>query len=133
VLGGFPQPLNSMLTQDEVMAVEPWPAPRPRALLYLSGEGKGTLRVRTLSTEGHPGEGARHAVELHVSDSGPGIPEGIQESLFVPFVTTKERGTGLGLAISQRLVHAAGGSISAKSSPEAGATFVVRLPAVDEV
>jgi hypothetical protein len=37
VLGGFPQPLNSMLTQDEVMAVEPWPAPRPRALLYLSG------------------------------------------------------------------------------------------------
>jgi uncharacterized protein with NAD-binding domain and iron-sulfur cluster len=37
VLGGFPQPLNSMLTQDEVMAIEPWPAPRPRALLYLSG------------------------------------------------------------------------------------------------
>lgn len=95
-------------------------------------EGRGKLRVRTVSSEAHPGEGARRVVELHVMDSGPGIPEGIQRSLFVPFVTTKERGTGLGLAISQRLVHAAGGSISAKSSPEAGATFVVRLPAVDE-
>jgi len=37
VLGGFPQPLNSMLSQDEVLSLEPWPAPRPRSLLYLSG------------------------------------------------------------------------------------------------
>jgi uncharacterized protein with NAD-binding domain and iron-sulfur cluster len=37
VLGGYPQPLNSMLTQDEILAIEPWPSPRPRGLLYLSG------------------------------------------------------------------------------------------------
>jgi hypothetical protein len=37
VLGGFPQPLNSMLTEDEILAIEPWPVPRPRSLLYLSG------------------------------------------------------------------------------------------------
>lgn len=37
VLGGYPQPLNSMLTQDEILALEPWPSPRPRGLLYLSG------------------------------------------------------------------------------------------------
>lgn len=94
-------------------------------------EGRGRLRIRTVSAAAQPGEGARRVVELHVTDSGPGIPEGIQRSLFVPFVTTKERGTGLGLAISQRLVHGAGGTITARSSPHAGATFVVRLPAVD--
>ncbi|GAB4207434.1 MAG: hypothetical protein OHK0013_25070 [Sandaracinaceae bacterium] len=37
VLGGYPQPLNSMLTQDEILAIETWPIPRPRGLLYLSG------------------------------------------------------------------------------------------------
>ncbi len=94
-------------------------------------EGQGTLKVRTVTASGHPGEGAQKVVELHVTDSGPGIPETIRRSLFLPFVTTKERGTGLGLAISQRLIHAAGGTISARSTDE-GATFVARLPAVED-
>jgi nitrogen-specific signal transduction histidine kinase len=93
-------------------------------------EGKGRLAMRTRVVPGQTGEGARRAVEVQVQDTGPGIPERIQRSLFVPFVTTKERGTGLGLAISQRIVMAAGGTITARSTP-GGATFVVRLPAAD--
>ncbi len=38
VLGGFPQPLNSMHLRDPALAVEQWPSPDPpRGLLYLSG------------------------------------------------------------------------------------------------
>lgn len=92
-------------------------------------EGKGRLVMRTRLVPGQAGEG-RRAVEVHVQDTGPGIPERIQRSLFVPFVTTKERGTGLGLAISQRIIMAAGGTITARSTP-GGATFVVRLPAAE--
>jgi signal transduction histidine kinase len=91
-------------------------------------EGKGKLVVRTLARAS--GRGA--AVEIHVIDNGPGIPEKIRANLFVPFVTTKERGTGLGLAISQRIVTAASGVIEARSTPGRGTTFVVRLPAVGD-
>ncbi len=37
VLGGFPQPLNSMHVRDPFLGIESWPAPAPKGLLYLSG------------------------------------------------------------------------------------------------
>jgi two-component system sensor histidine kinase HydH len=94
-------------------------------------EGKGRLVVRTLTrgTRGAGDAAVARWVEIHVVDTGPGIPATIRENLFVPFVTTKERGTGLGLAISQRIVSAAGGMIEVRSSATRGTTFVVRLPA----
>ncbi len=69
-------------------------------------------------------------VEVHVSDSGPGIPTDQQQHIFVPFFTTKQKGTGLGLAICQRIVKNHGGSISVQSRPGEGCTFVTRLPAL---
>ncbi|WP_224366695.1 sensor histidine kinase [Hyalangium versicolor] len=69
-------------------------------------------------------------VEVHVSDTGPGIPLEQQEHIFVPFFTTKEKGTGLGLAICQRIVKNHGGSISVHSRPTEGCSFVIRLPAL---
>lgn len=47
VLGGFPQPLNSMLTDESILAIEPWPAPRPRGLLYMSGPFGGGWSVNS--------------------------------------------------------------------------------------
>jgi signal transduction histidine kinase len=91
-------------------------------------EGQGRVDVRTRSVQ----RDAQSWVEVHVADTGPGIPPRVLKNLFVPFVTTKDRGTGLGLAISQRIVNAAGGHIEARSSAGIGTTFVVRLPAVDE-
>ncbi|MBQ3934109.1 MAG: hypothetical protein II726_02845, partial [Elusimicrobiaceae bacterium] len=40
---------------------------------------------------------------LSVTDSGPGIPEELQEQIFTPFFTTKARGTGLGLAVVRKV------------------------------
>jgi signal transduction histidine kinase len=68
-------------------------------------------------------------VELHVTDTGPGIPQEQQPHVFVPFYTTKQKGTGLGLAISQRIVKNHGGTLSVRSKPGEGATFIIRLPA----
>ncbi|UJR80890.1 ATP-binding protein [Sandaracinus amylolyticus] len=88
-------------------------------------EGHGRLEVRTRGVS----RGDERGVEIHVADTGPGIPQKVLKNLFVPFVTTKDRGTGLGLAISQRIASAAGGLIEVRSSPGIGTTFVVRLPA----
>ncbi|HLM42339.1 MAG TPA: HAMP domain-containing sensor histidine kinase, partial [Myxococcaceae bacterium] len=68
-------------------------------------------------------------VELHVSDTGPGIPPEQHQHIFVPFYTTKQKGTGLGLAICQRIVKNHGGTLAVQSKPGEGATFIIRLPA----
>jgi two-component system NtrC family sensor kinase len=69
-------------------------------------------------------------VRVEVEDTGPGIPKGIRDRLFEPFVTTKEvgAGTGLGLAVCRGIVHSAGGDISLDESYAAGARFIVLLP-----
>jgi len=69
-------------------------------------------------------------VELHVADTGPGIPADIQEKIFDPFFTTKPEGmgTGLGLSICYGIAHDHGGRISVHSVPGNGATFTIVLP-----
>jgi signal transduction histidine kinase len=75
-------------------------------------------------------------VEMAVRDDGPGMPEDQLEHIFDRFtrgdagLTQHVGGTGLGLAISKSLVELHGGTIEAESSPGAGSTFRVRLPAV---
>lgn len=86
---------------------------------------RGVLSVRLLSVESRSGT----LVEIHIRDTGPGIPADVLPRLFVPFVTTKERGTGLGLAISQRIIDAAQGTIDLTSEPSRGTLVRVRLPA----
>lgn len=70
------------------------------------------------------------AVELHVIDSGTGIPPEIMESIFEPFFTTKEKGegTGLGLSMCQQVIQKFGGELRVKSQIGKGAQFTVRLP-----
>jgi signal transduction histidine kinase len=79
-------------------------------------------------------EGGRRSdvVEIRFRDTGPGIPAEAQESIFVPFYTTKEKGTGLGLAICQRIVKAHQGSIVVRSAAGQGAEFLISLPGLRE-
>lgn len=70
-------------------------------------------------------------VELRVSDTGTGIPEGARHKVFNPFFTTKEvgKGTGQGLAITHAvIVERHGGQIFFETQAGVGTTFVVRLP-----
>lgn len=65
----------------------------------LSIRRHGTIRVRTRL-------GGRYAV-VEVEDDGPGIPHALQQRVFEPFVTTKEKGkgTGLGLSVCQSIAR----------------------------
>ncbi len=88
-------------------------------------ETGGTLAVKCemdRSIRAHP------YVVIHISDTGPGIPEDLQLHIFEPFVTTREKGTGLGLAITKQIITAHKGSIKVDSFP-GGTVFTVRLPA----
>jgi len=66
---------------------------------------------------------------INVKDSGPGIPEDVQQRLFEPFFTTKKAGTGLGLYSCRRIVEEEHeGSLEVDSRPGAGTTITIRLP-----
>ena len=78
-----------------------------------------------ITVDAHESDGQ---VEVSVIDLGCGIPPNQIETIFNPFVTTKQDGVGLGLAIVSKIVDGHGGKISVESEPGKGSTFRVRLP-----
>ena len=87
---------------------------------------QGTITIKT-----HRGRGARDAVVAEVIDEGVGIPRADTSKIFEPFFTTKApgRGTGLGLSICYGIISDHGGRIEVDSTPGAGSTFRILLPA----
>ena len=77
---------------------------------------------------------AEAMIAFSVIDTGPGVPEECQESIFGEFVQAaaipdpEREGTGLGLAISRGLAAALGGMVTLESSPGEGSTFTLLLP-----
>ena len=71
---------------------------------------------------------ADDAIAVAVIDSGPGIEPNRLEGLFNAFITTKSQGTGLGLAICRMIIEHHGGTITASSDGNNGATFQFVLP-----
>ena len=57
------------------------------------------------------------ALELHVIDNGPGIPDAIKERIFYPLVSGREGGSGLGLTLAQTFVGQHNGLIECDSVP----------------
>jgi C4-dicarboxylate-specific signal transduction histidine kinase len=74
-------------------------------------------------------------VDIIVSDTGPGIPDGLEQRIFDPFFTTKEvgKGTGLGLSITYGILKDHEGSIGVVKSAGGGATFRIQLPRTAEM
>jgi signal transduction histidine kinase len=74
---------------------------------------------------------------LLVDDSGPGVPEGERDKIFVRFfrgagdAVVRTRGVGIGLSVVQDFVAQMGGTVRVEDSPLGGARFVVELDALD--
>jgi len=64
---------------------------------------------------------------IQVEDNGPGIPDDVQEKIFVPFFTTKQEGSGIGLSLARQVMRLHGGSIAVRSTSGAGTTFTLRF------
>ncbi len=75
----------------------------------------------------------REYVEISLKDSGVGIEKDALKKIFIPFYTTKSdwEGTGLGLSVVDRVINDHGGIINVESEPGKGATFIIRLPALE--
>jgi signal transduction histidine kinase len=90
-----------------------------------AAEFEGSIEVDAKSTS--------TGFEIRVRDTGHGIPSGIRDSLFDPFVSSgKPNGTGLGLAIVSKIVQDHSGTVSIEQSSESGTTVLVRLPAAEQ-
>ena len=76
----------------------------------------------------------RKGIRVNISDNGIGIPEDKLPHIFNRFYQTEESpksqfaGTGIGLALTKELVKLHHGSISVKSNPKSGTTFIVFIP-----
>ena len=67
-------------------------------------------------------------IEIHVSDTGPGLSPAFQQRLFEPFFSTKPHGLGMGLTIVRSIVERHHGSLRAENRSAGGALFTVTLP-----
>lgn len=72
------------------------------------------------------------AVEISVSDSGPGLAADVTERLFEPFVTTKLHGMGVGLSICRTIIEEHGGRLEVAAREEGGTVFRVFLPTLPD-
>jgi signal transduction histidine kinase len=73
-------------------------------------------------------------IRFVVEDSGPGLPTGLHERVFEPFISSKKNGTGLGLAVSYGIVENHHGSMSIVAPRHKhGACFEIILPVGGEV
>jgi len=83
--------------------------------------------IVTVETRYLPSE---EAVELSVTDNGPGLTEETKEKIFLPFKSTKNKiGTGLGMAIAKQIIDQHKGRIEIETQLGEGSTFKVILPA----
>ncbi|OGA92388.1 MAG: PAS domain-containing sensor histidine kinase [Betaproteobacteria bacterium RIFCSPLOWO2_12_FULL_66_14] len=100
-----------------------------QAMTVTRRDGAGEIQLRTgvarhvtLARTQH-----RLALELQVTDNGPGIPAEIRERIFYPLVSGREGGSGLGLTLAQTFIQHHEGVIEVESQP-GRTSFRIVLP-----
>lgn len=95
--------------------------------LIVQGTAKIILRTRVARQVTFGKQMNRLALELHVIDNGPGIPDAIKDRLFYPLVSGRDGGSGLGLNLAQTFIQQHAGVIECHSEP--GKTdFMILIP-----
>ena len=82
-----------------------------------AGNAKITFRTRIARQVTFGKKRYRLALELHVIDNGPGVPDSIKDRIFYPLVSGREGGSGLGLTLAQTFVQQHHGLIECESRP----------------
>ena len=59
----------------------------------------------------------RLALDLHIVDNGPGVPDELKDRIFFPLVSGRDSGTGLGLTLAQTFIRQHDGLIEVDSRP----------------
>ncbi len=70
----------------------------------------------------------RKSVRIEISDTGRGFPREYQDSLFLPYFSTRKGGTGLGLAIVRQIISDHNGYVRAEPNLPKGTRIVIDLP-----
>jgi two-component system nitrogen regulation sensor histidine kinase GlnL len=82
-----------------------------------AGDAVITLRTRIARQATLGKQRYRLALDLHIQDNGPGVPESIRERIFYPLVSGRDGGSGLGLTLAQTFVQQHRGTIECESEP----------------
>jgi two-component system nitrogen regulation sensor histidine kinase GlnL len=92
-----------------------------------AGDARIVLRTRVARQATFGRQRFRLALELHIEDNGPGVPEAIRDRIFHPLVSGRDGGSGLGLTLAQTFVQQHHGTIDCDSV--AGRTvFKILIP-----
>jgi two-component system nitrogen regulation sensor histidine kinase GlnL len=81
------------------------------------GDGRILLRTRIARQVTLGKQRYRLALDLHIEDNGPGVPESIRDRIFYPLVSGRDGGSGLGLTLAQTFVQQHLGTIECESEP----------------
>jgi two-component system, NtrC family, nitrogen regulation sensor histidine kinase GlnL len=87
------------------------------AVQAVGRSGRVLLRTRSLSNVTISGKRHRLVCCLQVEDDGPGVPDEMRKTLFLPLVSSKSDGTGLGLSVAQDMLARQRGIIEFESAP----------------
>jgi two-component system nitrogen regulation sensor histidine kinase GlnL len=93
------------------------PGESPYSGRIARGDAELVLRSRIARQATFGKQRFRLALELHIQDNGPGVPEAIRDRIFSPLVSGRDGGSGLGLTLAQTFVQQHHGTIDCDSVP----------------
>lgn len=113
---------NVEYTGDKVLLMQVWMNLLSNSIKFTPDDG--TVRVHSFI--------APETISIEISDTGCGMNKETAKKIFDKFyqgdTSRKSQGNGLGLPLTKRILDITGGTISVKSEPGEGSTFIVSLP-----